>query len=123
MIPFRNVALILAVVFMLLFIVFVVLPGNYLAVYGVPANAASEFTARRAAPVFLGLAVMIYLIRDAGPGPVRDAVCTGLAIVFAGIAFMGLFEYGRGYASFNIVVAACAEMTAAAVLLLARRRG
>lgn len=121
MIPFRSLAVALSVAFTLLFVVLAFFGDSYLMTYGVAPNAASDFITLRAAPMFLGLSAVFYLIRDAEPGPVRHAVCTGTALMFVGIALTGLYEYGRGFAGFGIVLAAMAELIAASVLLLARR--
>lgn len=121
MIPFRVVAMILAVLFVALFVVLAFFGTAYMRTYGVAATPASEFMALRAAPMFLGLAVMFWMLRNVSAGPVRGAVCTGTAVLFAGIAVTGIYEFARGFASFNILIAAVAELVAAAILWRYRR--
>jgi len=60
--------------------------------------------------MFLGFAVMLWLARDTGPSPLRNALCWGIAGAFSGVAFTGLFKYLRGVASGAILIAAAGEM-------------
>lgn len=120
--PFRLAATLTAIVCAVLFVIFLLAPQSYSAGYGVPGDAAGEFLGRRASPLLLGLAVMLWSGRNAPASPLRSAVCYGVGVCFAGIAFTGLYEYGRNVASITIVVAAGLEMVVAAVFLLAARR-
>lgn len=111
---FRFVAMFVAVVCLVLFFLLLGWPGSYTATYGVDGDTGASFMARRASPMFLGLAVMLWMVRDAGAGPSRRAIGLGVAITFVGIAATGLFEYARGVANPAIVVAAVAEVLIAA---------
>ncbi len=111
---FRYVATFVAVVCLVLFGLLMGWPGSYTGTYGVAGDAGATFMARRASPMFLGLAVMLWMVRDAGAGPSRRAIGLGIAVMFAGIAATGLFEYARGVANHAIVVAAVAEIAIAA---------
>jgi hypothetical protein len=58
-----------AVLCAVLFAVFLIAPGLYVGLYGAPADAGATFLGRRASPLFLGLAVFFWVLRDIGPGP------------------------------------------------------
>ena len=119
---FRWAAMATAILCKALFVVFLIWPGSYVEAYGVTADRGADFLGRRAAAMFLGLAVILWITRNDAPTPSRQAISYGIATVFAGIAFTGLFEFGRGNAGINIVVAAAGEMLIAFVFLVAARR-
>lgn len=118
---FRFAAILTALVCVILFLVFLLAPGSYPGTYGVATNPSAEFITRRASPMFLGLALMLWMGRNAPDSPLRQAVCIGIAVLFAGIAFTGMYEYGRGFASVAIVVAAAGELVLAGLFLRAAR--
>lgn len=97
------------------------MPGAYVENYGVPADDGAVFLGRRASPMFLGLALMLWMARDATAGTARTGVCVGVACMWIGIGMTGLFEFARGAASISIVVAAVGEFFLAGLLLLAVR--
>jgi hypothetical protein len=119
---FRLISISTAAICFVLFGLFLIAPGFYTEVYGVAADRGGDFLGRRASPMFLGLAVILWLNRNAPPTLQRQSISYGIATVFAGIAFTGLFEFGRGNASFNIVIAAIGEMLIAFAFLVAARR-
>lgn len=119
---FRFAAIGTAAICFALFVVFLISPGFYVEVYGVAENRGADFLGRRASTMFLGIAVILWRVRNEPPSSVRQAISYGTAVMFAGIAFTGLFEFGRGNANFNIVVAAVGEMLIAFVFLVAAKR-
>lgn len=50
------------------------------------------FLSRRIGAIYLGLAMMLVVGRDAPPSRLRDAVCVGFAIALTLIAITGLIE-------------------------------
>ena len=103
-----------------LFAVFVIAPGAYTQLYGVAADAGGLFLGRRAAPLFLGLAVFFWALRGTGPGPLQDATAWAAAVTFIGIAVTGIWAWLGGTASFAVLVAAALEVTIGLAFLLAR---
>ena len=100
--------------------VFVIAPGAYTALYGVAADAGGVFLGRRAAPLFLGLAIFFWALRGVGPGPLQDATAWAAAATFIGIAATGVWAWLGGTASFAILVAAAIEVAIGLAFLLAR---
>lgn len=106
---FRIVAITVSVVCAFLFLLLLILPATYVGNYGVTADAGATFMVRRAAPMFAGLAVLLWLVRGAMPTPERDAICWSLITAFAGIGVMSVFEYTQGVADARILIAAAGE--------------
>ena len=100
--------------------VLLVSPGLYTRLYGVTADAGGTFLGRRAAPLFLGLAVFFWVLRDVGQGPLQDATAWAAALIFAGIAVTGIWAYLGGTASRGILVAAMIEIAIAVAFLFSR---
>lgn len=118
---FKLACLATALVCAALFLLLLFSANTYIQLYGVSGHDSADFLGRRAAPVFLGIAVMSWMLREAGPSAARSAVCYGLGLAFIGIAITGLFEYGRGVASWTIGVAALSEILLGALFLIAAR--
>ncbi|WP_342075673.1 hypothetical protein [Yoonia sp. SS1-5] len=104
-----------------LFILFVVNSGYYIATYGVAPDSGADFLGRRAAPLFLGLAIVLWACRDLDVGSARDGICLAMAVTWMGIAATGIYEWTIGTASFAILVAAFSEIVIGTLFLLARR--
>jgi hypothetical protein len=119
---FRITAIVSAIVFLALFGLLLVDGRLYVATYGVPQDAGADFLARRAAPLFLGLAVILWMLRDLPVGATRDALCLGMVPLWFGIAATGVYEYATGQASAAVLVAAAAAILIGGVFLVARRR-
>ena len=119
---YRITAIVTSILCLVLFAIFLVAPGTYSELYGITGDRGGEFLGRRASAMFLGLAAILWLTRNEPISTVRSAISYGIAFVFAGIAFTGLFEFGRGNANFSIVIAAVGELVIAFVFLLTTRR-
>lgn len=119
---FRIVSALSALLCLALFPLLLFNSGFYVESYGVAADAGADFLGRRASPMFLGLAVLLWLGRDTAAGSARDAVCLGMAAMWAGIAATGLYEFAIGTAKPTIVLAAIAELALAAGFVISRNR-
>ncbi|MFT5066300.1 MAG: hypothetical protein ACJAXK_001334 [Yoonia sp.] len=118
---FRTVSILTVIVCAVLFALLLLSPESYVGTYGVTDDAGAVFMVRRAAPMFLGFAVMLWFARDAGQSRVRDALCWGIAVAFTGVALTGMFEYMRGVANAVILAAATGELLIAALFLRATK--
>lgn len=70
--------------------------------------------ARRIGALYLGLALLFFLGRGAGPSELRSAVCVGIGGASALLAGLGVYERRAGRVSARIVVPAVIEAVLAA---------
>lgn len=117
----RILCVLAALVCLILFALLLTNGGMYVETYGVAADNGARFVARRAAPMFAGLAVLLWLVRDLPKGTARDAICSAMAVMWTGIACTGMYEYVAGVATAPILWAAVAELGIALAFLVLRR--
>jgi len=77
---------------------------------GVQPSVGSAMVARRNAAVFLGLAVLLWLLPTDVPATTRNAIATGLAVAVAGLAGLGLLELACKRAGMWILLAVAVEI-------------
>ncbi|WP_322893753.1 MULTISPECIES: hypothetical protein [unclassified Yoonia] len=119
---FRAVAVLTAVICLALFGVLLTNGGQYVATFAIAPDQGADFVARRAAPVFVGLAVILWMLRDLPVGTARDGICIGMIVLWLGIAVTGVFEFASGQAGAAILIASAAEVLGALAFWVARRR-
>ncbi len=115
---FRIVAIAVSLICGILFLLLLFFPATYVENYGVQADAGAVFMVRRAAPMFAGIAILLWLARGLKPSPERDAMSWAMIVFFAGIGVMSIFEIWQGTADARILLAAVGEFGIA--LLFAR---
>lgn len=120
---FKTMALVTAVAAGLLGLRFIFAGASVLAEWGLAGSDASLVMCRRLGALYLGLAVMVFLGRSAGPSELRSAVCLGLGAAIALLACLGLFELQRGRVSAGIITSVVAEAVLAAGFAWAWRGG
>lgn len=77
--------------------------------WGLDATDASLVMCRRMGAVYLGIALLFFLGRSAGPSELRSAVCAGLGIAIGLLACLGLFELMSKRVSKGILVSTVVE--------------
>jgi hypothetical protein len=77
--------------------------------WGLDATDASLVMCRRIGAVYLGIALLFFLGRSAGPSELRSAVCAGLGVAIALLACLGLFELMSRRVSKGILVSTMVE--------------
>lgn len=118
---FALVARGVAVVCAVLFVILCFFPASYAPTYGVAADEAAQFITRRASPMFIAVAVVLWAAASAQRSALRDAIAGGVAVTFVAIAATGILAWGQGVASAAILVAAALECAMAAALWLTRK--
>lgn len=119
---YRGLLIVTSLFWLGLFAVLIAAPDAYVRTFGLPPDAGAEFVGRRAAPVFLGLAVMCWSLRGLEAGPARRGFCLGMAVLWAGIAVTGLWDFWSGEAGAGILVAAFVEAGFCAAFLATLRQ-
>ena len=97
-------------------------PGVIYFLFTITGDPVGDFLARRAAMLFVALAVMCWASRDAAPSAARNAIALGLAVGMIGLALTGAYEFVRGYVGIGIWLAIFTELAIAAAFLSACRR-
>lgn len=118
---FLITARLVAIVFAVLFAILCFVPAAYAPTYGVAADEAVQFITRRASPMFIGPAIILWVAASAPRSLLRDAVAVGVALTCVGIAATGVLAWAQGIASPAILIAAVLECVMAAALLLTRK--
>jgi hypothetical protein len=92
---------------------FIFAGASVLKEWGIEATDGPLVMGRRIGALYLGLAVMFFLGRTAGPSDLRSAVCLGTGGAIALLAFLGFFEFSAGRVSSGIIVPAIVEVVLA----------
>ena len=90
--------------------------------WGLEANTSGLLVGRRLGAVYLGIAVMLFLGRDAPPSEFRSIVSIGMFAALTLLALLGLFEFKAHRAGKGILVSVALEVILAvgfALVLLA----
>lgn len=82
--------------------------------WGIEATDGPVIMGRRIGALYLGLALLFFLGRNAPPSDLRSAVCLGLCLASALLAGLGCYERLAGRVSSGIVVPAIVEVVFAA---------
>jgi O-antigen/teichoic acid export membrane protein len=99
---FRSVSLAASVLYIALFACLLFTPGLVYLLFGIERHLTADLLARRAAMLFLGLAVLSYLGRNAPSSGLRRAVSIAMATAMAGLMCSGMYEYFSGTAGIGI---------------------
>ncbi len=105
-----------------LFLLCFFVPTTFVMLYGASADAGAAFMGRRASVLFLGLAVIFWLARDAERSALRDAICFGAAVAFGGAALTGFWSYFSGTSGPQMILSALGEAGLAALFFLSTKR-
>ncbi len=118
---FQLSARLIAVILTGLFVLLCFVPQAYAPTYGVGASDGVQFITRRASPMFIGLAIILWIASTAPRTALRDAVALGVAATFLGIAVTGVIAWIQGIASPMILAAAVLECCIAALVWVTRK--
>ncbi len=110
MINYKIVSLAASALSVVLFVLLLLVPDVIFWVFGIEGNELARLMSRRAAMLFLGLAIIAYLGRDAINSALRQAVCLGMGSLMFGLALTGIYEFSRGFAGAGILLAALSEL-------------
>jgi hypothetical protein len=99
---FRSLAVLSALVFFALALVWMFAPNVLLSSWGVAFSPAVGLMSRRAAALYAGIAVMLFSARNTEPSPARSALVTGFVVACLTLAALGVFELATGHAGRGI---------------------
>ena len=98
MISYQHISIATAFLCLGLFFTLLLFPDLIYWLFQVEESESSSFMLRRAAMLFLGLAVITWLSRFEGQSTARQAICLGLSVTMLALAILGSAEYLRGAA-------------------------
>ena len=96
---------------------FIFVGGSVLKEWGLELTAGALILLRRLGVIYLGLGLMFFLGRNAGPSDFRSAVCLVMGGTVAILASLGLFEFLAKRASAGIFRSVAGEAVLAAAFL------
>lgn len=114
---FQILAYIMAGAACLLGLRFIFAGGGVLKEWGLEATAGALILLRRLGVLYLGLALMFFLGRNAAPSNFRSAVCLVIGGAVAVLAILGVFEFLARRASAGIFRSVVGEAALAAALV------
>jgi len=114
---FQILAYIMTAVACLLGLRFIFAGGGVLTEWGIEVTAGALILFRRLGVIYLGLALMFFLGRNAPPSDFRSAVCLVMAGAVAVLAGLGLFEFLARRANAGIFRSVVGEAVLAATFL------
>ena len=107
---FRSLATFTAVFCWVLAAVLCFAPAFLASVFAVDFTYPVGLVMRRAAALFVGLGVMFWLAREAGPSAARSGLSSGFATACGLLAMTGAYEFLTGHAGVGILAAALVEI-------------
>ncbi|BAQ18276.1 hypothetical protein [Methyloceanibacter caenitepidi] len=115
--PFQIMAYITAAAACLLGLRFIFAGGGVLKEWGIEGTAGALILFRRLGVIYLGLALIFFLGRNAAPSDFRSAVCLVMAGAVAVLASLGLFEFLSRRASSGIFRSVVSEAVLSAAFV------
>lgn len=112
---YRTSSILTAFACSLLFLTLALVPSVVSWLFQLDGATVGDVLALRAAMLFLGLAAIAWFGRDAPDSSLRQAVAIGFAVVWAGLALAGLYEFVRGTVGPGIWLAIVAEVALSAI--------
>lgn len=119
---FRSVAIVIALGFFVLALTMMFAPNVLLADWGLEFSLSVAVVCRRAAALCTGIAVMLFLARNAEPSLARSALIKGMVVSCVMLAALGIFELAVGHVTPKILVAVFIEVVFTLALLYANRK-
>ncbi|MDE2578228.1 MAG: hypothetical protein KGL46_05435 [Hyphomicrobiales bacterium] len=119
---FRMTAIVASAICFMLAFVWLMAPHIMLALWKINAAPATLVTARRMAPLFLGIGFLLFCARDISEPAARAAIALGLTIACGGLAVLGVFELAAHNIGPGIILAVLVEAALAAAFARHTRR-
>jgi len=85
--------------------------------WGLEPSPSARIMCRRLGALYLGLALVFFLGRNAAPSELRTALCVGIGVASAMLASLGVFELVARRARRRILISVVTEVLLAAALV------
>lgn len=111
LLSFYRVAVLTSILLLLLAIIFMFAPAQMLTSWGLELTVSVGLLARRIAAVYTGIAVMLFMARNAEHSTTRTALIYGVITTCLILATLGAYEFSVGHASSGILPAVFIEVS------------
>lgn len=113
MVNYKTTSIYTALIAFTLFTILIFLPEMLFWIFGVEQSNSAFFVGRRMAMLFLGLAILLWVGRNAAHSESRQAISLSIAVSMCGLAGLGAFELSQGHAGPGILLAIFTEFVIA----------
>jgi hypothetical protein len=110
MVSYKILSTVTAVIALTLFFLLLFMPEIIFLLFQVQGNESAFFISRRAAMLFLGIAVFSWIGRNALHSESRQAICIGMSVSMLALAVLGVIEYARNFVGIGIFIAVVTEV-------------
>jgi lysylphosphatidylglycerol synthetase-like protein (DUF2156 family) len=110
LLSFYRVSVLTSILLLLLAIIFMFAPAQMLTSWGLELTVSVGLLARRIAAVYTGIAVMLFMARNAEHSTTRTALIYGVITTCLILATLGAYEFSVGHASSGILPAVFIEV-------------
>jgi hypothetical protein len=117
---FRNVSVVSSAICFVLAFFWIVVPQFLLWIFQVESLEPALFVARRGGALFMGIAILLFLAREAESSKARRAIALGFATSCIILALLGIYELAARHAGIGILLAVTVESTLAVAFLCVR---
>lgn len=114
---FHLLAIITAAIFGILAAIWLFTPTVFPSAWNVDNPTSAELIGRRVGALYSGIAVMLFLTRNAEPSSTLSALIYGIVVTCVMLAILGLYELVKGNASRSILGAVLIELVLAVLFL------
>lgn len=110
---FYRLSIFISILFLLLAIILMFAPAQMLTSWGVELTTSVGLFARRVAALYIGMAVMFFMARNAEHSTTRTALIYGIITSGTLLALFGVYEFATGHATSGILSAVFIEFAIA----------
>ena len=109
MLNYKTTSIYTALIAFTLFTILILLPEVLFWIFGIEQSNSTFFVGRRMAMLFLGLAILLWVGRNAAHSESRQAICLSIVVSMCALAGLGAFELLQGHAGTGILLAIFTE--------------
>jgi len=113
MLNYKTTSTYTALIAFTLFSILILFPEMLFWLFGIEQSNSALFVGRRMAMLFLGLATLLWVGRNAAHSESRQAISLSIAVSMCGLAGLGVFELLQGHAGPGILLAIFTEFVIA----------
>ena len=107
---FHRLSVLTSILFVVLAIILMFAPAQMLSGWGVELTTEVGLVVRRIAALYIGLAVMFFMVRNAEHSTTRTALITGTITTCSILALLGVYEFATGHDTSGILTAVFVEV-------------